>query len=186
MLALENRAGDCQNRFREKNRKEENRTEKEEKGNRTRMKKSIGPFIAAVITAYVLAALMYSQINLSNLVEMGVDVTASTRFTTAIHDVIGMTALYLPIITVALLIGFVVARLIINWVPQLRTIGYILAGFVGIYAVDTALELAFLTHPITVTRTTIGLLSQCVAGAVGGYVFALMTAPKDDVSDLTS
>ena len=69
------------------------------------------------------------------------------------------------------------ARLVLIWVPQLRTIGYMLAGFAGLYTVEYALGnlVASGTHPLHVTMTTVGLLSQCVAGAIGGYVFVRMT-----------
>ena len=81
------------------------------------------------------------------------------------------------VISVALLLGFLVAALILRWVPQLRTLGYVSAGFVGIFTVDFLLGAVLTggTHPLAVTRTTIGLLSQCLAGALGGYVYALVT-----------
>jgi hypothetical protein len=132
-------------------------------------------FIAAVIVSYIVAVLFYTQLNLGNLVEMGIAVGAGDRFSAALHDLGGMTGLYLPIIAVALLIAFLVTRLILHWVPQLHMLGYVLAGFAAIFAVDFALGMAFGTHPIPVTRTTVGLISQCVAGALGGYVFALLT-----------
>ena len=143
--------------------------------------KGVIAFVVAVIVAYVLAVLMYTQINLGNVVEMGLEVTAGDRFAAALHDLVGMLGLYLPIIGVALLIAFGVARVILIWVPQLRTLGYVLAGFVAIYTVDFALGalLTSGTHPLAVTRTTVGLLSQCVAGAIGGYVFVRMLPGKE-------
>ncbi len=134
-------------------------------------------FVAAVVVNYVLAVLAYTQLNLSNLVDMGIAVDLGLRFQAALHDLVGMTGLYLPIIAVALLIAFLIARLVLIWLPQLRTLGYIAAGFVGIFAIDALLGL-FVTnglHGLAVTRTPIGLISQCVAGAVGGYVFSLLS-----------
>ncbi|XOV81487.1 MAG: hypothetical protein ACFHXK_11440 [bacterium] len=133
-------------------------------------------FVLAVITAYVLAVLAYTQLNLANIVEMGLPVSMTDRIGAAGHDLMGMATLYLPIIAVALLLAFGFTAIVLRWVPQLRTLGYILAGFVGIFAVDFALGALLTggTHPLAVTRTTIGLLSQCVAGAIGGYVFAVM------------
>ncbi len=138
--------------------------------------KGVIAFVVAVIVAYILAVLMYTQLNLSNVIEMGLAVTFADRLSAAIHDLGGMAALYLPIISVAYLLAFTVAWLVLKWVPQLRMVGYILAGFVGIYTVDFALStlLGSGTHPLPVTRTTVGLLSQCVAGAIGGYVFVRM------------
>lgn len=136
-------------------------------------------FLLATGVTYVSAALAYSQLNLANLVELGMPVTASVRAHVAWHDVLGMAGLYLPIIVVALILGFAVAWLILRWVPQLHTIGYVAAGFVAIFVVDFLLGALLTggTHPLAVTRTTIGLLSQCLAGALGGFVFASITAP---------
>ena len=133
-------------------------------------------FILAVVTTYVVAVLAYTQLNLANVVEMGLPVSFMDRVGAAGHDLIGMTSLYLPIIAVALLLAFGVTAIVLRWVPQLRTLGYMLAGFAGIFVVDYALGALLTggTHPLAVTRTTVGLLSQCVAGALGGYVFVWM------------
>ena len=90
-----------------------------------------------------------------------------------------MAGLYLPILAVALIIAFGIAAIILRWVPQLHALGYVAAGFVGVFTIDFFLGLAFGTHPIPVTRTAVGLISQCVAGGLGGYVFARMTAPAN-------
>ena len=133
-------------------------------------------FILAVLTAYMAAVLAYTQLNLANVVEMGIPVSLMDRVGAAGHDLLGMTGLYLPIIAVALLLAFGFTAVVLRWVPHLRTLGYMLAGFVGIFVVDFALGALLTggTHPLAVTRTTVGLLSQCVAGALGGYVFAVM------------
>ncbi len=141
--------------------------------------KTVLSFLAAVVTTYLLAVLAYTQLNLGSLVEMGVEVGAGDRLQAGLHDLGGMAGVYLPVIAVALLLGFLIARLVLIWVPQLRALGYVSAGFVGILAVDILLGsvVASGTHPLAVTRTFIGLMSQCVAGAAGGYVFSLLTDP---------
>ncbi len=143
--------------------------------------KNVLAFLAAVVVAYVVAVVFYTQLNLANLVEMGLAVSVGDRVGAGLHDLVGMAPLYLPIIAVAFLLGFSVAALIIRFVPQLRSLGYVLAGFVAIYAVDFALGnlVASGTHPLAVTRTTVGLLSQCFAGAVGGYVFVRLLGKSD-------
>jgi len=139
------------------------------------MMRLIIAFVAAVLATYVIAVLGYTQLNLANLVEMGVSVSPGVRFQSALHDLGGMTGLYLPIISVALLLGFGVTRVVLIWLSELRTVGYILGGFVAIFVVDLALGQLMGTHPLAVTRTSVGLLSQCLAGALGGYVFSLMS-----------
>jgi len=143
-------------------------------------------FLAAVVATYTVAVIGYSQINLLNLVDMGIAVDFALRAQTLQHDLVGMLDLFLPIVIVALLLAFGVAALIIRRVPHLRTIGYVLAGTMGIYAVIVSLGLMMGTNPIAVTRTAGGLLSQVAAGAVGGFVFALITADsKGNAKDIT-
>ncbi|MDA9905630.1 hypothetical protein N9D75_01970 [Pseudomonadales bacterium] len=143
-------------------------------------------FLAAVVATYTVAVIGYSQINLLNLVDMGIAVDFALRAQTLQHDLVGMLDLFLPIVIVALLLAFGVAALIIRRVPHLRTIGYVLAGTMGIYAVIVSLGLMMGTNPIAVTRTAGGLLSQVAAGAVGGFVFALITADsKGSAKDIT-
>jgi len=132
--------------------------------------------LAAVVATYTLAVIGYSQINLLNLVEMGIAVDFAMRVQTLQHDLVSMLDLFLPIVIVALLLAFLIGAMIIRRVPHLRTIGYVLAGTMGIYGVIVSLGLMMGTNPIAVTRSAAGLLSQVAAGAVGGLVFALVTA----------
>ena len=133
-------------------------------------------FLAAVVVTYTVAVIGYSQMNLLNLVDMGIAIDLAMRVQTLQHDLVGMLELFLPIVFVALLLAFLIGALIIRRVPHLRTIGYVLAGTMGIYAVIVSLGLMTGTNPIAVTRSAAGLLSQVAAGAVGGLVFALVTA----------
>lgn len=144
------------------------------------MKKILLAFLSACACTYVVAVLLYTQLNLANITELGVDVSLSDRLGAALHDLLGMSQIYLPIVLVALLVGFGIAALIVRWVPQLRTLGYVSAGVAAIWVVEASLSVVGSgTHPLAVTRTTVGLLSQCLAGGLGGYVFASMAAPKE-------
>ena len=139
------------------------------------MLKRILAFMVAVLGGYVFAVLAYSQLNLSNLTDMGVAVGFSDRFGTFAHDVLSMTSMYLPIMTVALLVAFLLAALVLRWVPHLRELGYVLAGTVGMLAVILFFKVAMGTNPIAVTRTLVGLVSQGLAGAVAGLVYVRVT-----------
>ena len=73
------------------------------------------------------------------------------------------------------LIAFPVAALIVRFLPNLRTVGYVAAGGVAILAALYSMEAALATVPIAGARTPAGLVAQGVAGAVGGFVFALLS-----------
>jgi hypothetical protein len=143
-------------------------------------------FLAAVVATYIVAVIGYSQINLLNLVDMGIAVDFAMRVQTLQHDLVGMLDLFLPIVIVALLLAFLTGALIIRRVPHLRTVGYVLAGTMAIYAVIVSLGLMMGTNPIAVTRSAGGLLSQVAAGAVGGLVFALVTAKGSAANSATN
>jgi hypothetical protein len=84
--------------------------------------------------------------------------------------------MYLPIMTVALLVAFPIAALIIRWVPQLRTLGFVLAGIVGMFALIMFFKVTMGTNPLVVTRTFVGIASQCIAGALAGLIYARVSS----------
>ena len=132
-------------------------------------------FLVAGLVAYVIAVLFYTQINLSNLTDLGIDISFSDRLAAASHDLLSMTGMYLPIMLVALLVAFSLAATVIRFLPNLRTLGFVLAGMVGVLALVMFFSSFLGTNPIAVTRSSLGLLSQCGAGGIGGLVYALVS-----------
>ena len=63
-------------------------------------------FLTAVAVTYLIAVLCYTQLNLANLIEMGVDISPEVRLTAAIHDLLGMSEVYFPIIVLFLLLAY--------------------------------------------------------------------------------
>ena len=111
---------------------------------------------------------------------MGVEVPLALRTQMIFHDWVGLVGTYLPIITVALVLGFVVAWLLLK-IPalrSLRTLAYVSAGAVALLAIYLLMGLMFEMHPVASTRTTLGLLLQSVAGAMAGWVFAWLSRPQ--------
>jgi len=140
--------------------------------------KRVLAFIVAVVTTYVVAVLFYTQLTLGNLVELGLVVTGADRLSAAMHDLGAMAPIYAPLLAIALLLGFLGAALVLRWVPQIRTLGYVVGGFMAIFVMDWMMSSALMTHMLPVTRTVVGLISQCIAGAVGGWVFATLSSRK--------
>jgi len=137
--------------------------------------RTVGSFLVAVIAAYILGAIFISQGNIASIVAMDFDITLAQRFEAAIHDVTHMTDIYLPIIAVSFLIAMPVATLIIKYVPNLRTIGYVLAGAAGLVAIHLIMKMVLGFSGIAPTRTIVGLLAQAIAGGVGGYLFHILS-----------
>ncbi len=141
----------------------------------TRLGYRLISFLLAGLVAYVIAVLFYTQINLSNLTDLGIDISFSDRFGAASHDLLSMTGMYLPIMLVALLVAFTLAAIVIRFLPNLRTLGFVVAGIVGVLALVLFFSSFLGTNPIAVTRSSLGLLSQCGAGGMGGLVYALVS-----------
>ncbi len=149
-------------------------------------------FIGAVAGAYVLGASFITNHVASNLLALGVSVPFSLRLEMMAHDLLGLASLYLPVLAVALLVGFGVAALVLKIKSMLskadagqnstagtqRVLAYTLAGGLAIFALNAALIAPFETHLIAATRTTLGLVLQVAAGAAGGWLFARLSKPK--------
>ena len=140
--------------------------------------KLIAGYVAAVIATYVLGAAFISQGNIAKVVQMGFDISIGHRIDAVIHDITHMYDIYLPVIAVAMLIALPVAAGIIRFVPNLRLVGYLSAGFVGMIAIHFLLKAVVGVTGIAPTRELIGLFAQGLAGAVGGYLFHTVTRSR--------
>jgi hypothetical protein len=139
------------------------------------MTRTLGSYIAAVIVAYCFGALFISQGNIAAVTGLGFDVTMSQRLGAIIHDVSGMTDIYLPLVAVSLLLGLPVAFAVVRKNPHLRMIGYVSAGFVALLAMHVIMKAVLGLSGIAPTRTLWGLLAQGVAGGIGGYLFCRLS-----------
>ena len=141
----------------------------------TRLGYRLISFLLAGLVAYVVAVLFYTQMNLSYLTDLGIDISLSDRLGAASHDLLSMTGMYLPIMLVALLVAVSLAGIVIRVLPNLRILGFVVAGIVGVLALVLFFSSFLGTNPSAVTRSSLGLLSQCGAGGMGGLVYALVS-----------
>ncbi|MBL6688791.1 MAG: hypothetical protein ISP91_00200 [Pseudomonadales bacterium] len=148
--------------------------------------KVIAGFIAAVVAAYIFGAAFVSQGNIATVVSLGYEVTFAQRIDALIHDVTHMYDVYLPLVAIGLAIGLSVAAAIIRFVPHLRMVGYVSAGFVGMIALHVLAKAALGVSGIAPTREITGLLAQGIAGGIGGFVFHWVTVKREAVADASS
>ncbi|MFT5209243.1 MAG: hypothetical protein ACI9CE_000962 [Flavobacterium sp.] len=144
------------------------------------MIRTIGAFLVAVISTYILGVLFIGLGNLANVAELGLDVRFSDRIDTLFHDLKHMVAIYLPLVAVSSIIAFSVAAGIIRLTPGLRLIGYVSAGFVALIAMHIIMKMVLGFTGVAPTRTLMGLLAQGAAGAFGGYLFHTLTQKKSE------
>lgn len=132
-------------------------------------------FFPSVILGYVVAVFNGTQGVLNNIAAMGVPVSIADRTDAVLHDLIGMATIYLPLITVALLVAFLVAGLLIRWFGWPRSPLYALGGFIAIITLHLTLDAALGLVGIAAARTLAGLLLQALGGALGGWLFATLS-----------
>ncbi len=131
-------------------------------------------YLAATVLTFVLASALSTQMILSNVQSMGLDVSMGVRLTTTFQDLLGMTSSYLVLIAVAFIVALPVAAWLARLAPGGSPLLFALAGFVAIAALHLTLKMVLDIHPVAVTRTLPGLLGQCLAGAAGGWCYYLL------------
>lgn len=139
------------------------------------MLRALVAYVAAVLVAYVLAAIAATQHVMARLADMGVEVTLGDRLGTTLHDLASMAPTFLPILAIAFAIALPVAAGVIRLAPRWRSLGYPLAGAVAVLAIHVTLNQLFDITPVAAARTTLGLVFQALCGAVGGWLFGAMT-----------
>ena len=133
--------------------------------------KRLTVFAFAVSITYVTAVFFVSQFNIASIIALGFEVNLATRANTFVEDIVGMSSLYLLLIAIALAIALLFTSKVLLRFINANGFLFALAGFVGIIAIHFSLELAFGTVPVAPTRTLPGLLSQGLAGAIGGWIY---------------
>ena len=146
--------------------------------------KLIFGYLLAVLVTYVVGAVFVSQANIAAVIAMGYEITAAQRVDSVLHDISNMYDIYLILIAVAFVIALPAAASITRSFPDLRLIGYVLAGFVALVATHVILKAVLGMSGIAPTRDVIGLIAQGVSGALGGLVFHFMArrSMQKDVS----
>ena len=127
-----------------------------------------------ILLAYVVGSMLGTQVVLSNVASMGLNVTLAMRWSSSLSDVAGLMGSLLPLMAIALLPGW----LILDWLgrrPTMRVAPawYILTGAMAIAVLHPALNWAFGVDVFAPARTMPGLLGQALAGGLGGVAVAL-------------
>ena len=135
------------------------------------MMNRLNGYLISVVGTYVVAVILVSQFNIARVVDLGHSVGLSDRFSTTLHDLLGMATSYLPLTAIALLLAFLFTGLLLLRMINASLMLYALAGFVGMLAMHLILNAVFNIHAVAPTRSLPGLLSQAVAGAIGGILY---------------
>ena len=128
-------------------------------------------FLVAAIIAFLFASIFHTQFVLHELTKVGVEIDMTTRLSGTFDDLMGLAPGYGPIIAIALLLGFLIMTAVKRFIPSLGYWAYPLAGILAIGTAHLAMHPIFNVTLIAGARSTMGIVFQCIAGFVGGYVF---------------
>ena len=135
------------------------------------MLKILSAYAGAVATAFLLGSVLATQFILGNVTDMGLDVSLGVRLDATLHDIGGLAATYLPLIAIAFIIALLVASGLLTVFPSRPQLLYVLAGGLALITLHLAMKAVLGLTGIAATRTVAGLLSQGLAGMLGGYMF---------------
>lgn len=128
-------------------------------------------YIAATAVAYALASAFFTQRVLAG--GMGAYYTPAQQAQTYYENFLGLAPAYGVVVAVALLLGFVVAAGVKRIVKPLAPIAYPVAGAAAIFAALWLIEYFKGAGALSGAKDALGVGLQCLAGLVGGVVFAL-------------
>ena len=135
------------------------------------MVNTLKAFFPAVIFAYVLASGLATQFNLAAIAALGMEVPLADRAWATFHDMVGMSSSYLILLLIAYTLSLPVAGWLSRKLSASRFLIFALAGFVALVALHLLMKAALGVSGIAATRTVLGLLSQGLAGALGGLAY---------------
>ena len=96
------------------------------------------------------------------------------------YDIFYLGKPYFVFVGIALAIAFLVGGLVFRIANFGRPIIYVVAGATALLVMLFAMkEVFFGAHAIAGARDALGISLQMLAGALGGFVFALVSRPKE-------
>ncbi|MGO2130526.1 MAG: hypothetical protein ACTH4U_17485 [Pseudoalteromonas prydzensis] len=144
--------------------------------------RSLPSFLASWLLTFTLASLFHSQYVVNQLVNVGIEISFSDRVNLTLDDWLGLLPTYGAIIAVALALAFLVTGLLYRKYPKYGIQLFVIAGVTAFAIALVAIE-SIMNITIIAGARGWGFYTQLIAGAVGGYVFAMLAKnyiSKDD------
>ncbi len=132
----------------------------------------VSTYVLSVVMAYVLGSILATQFVLYELTDLGLQISLTDRVMATLRDIVGLSGTYLPLIAIALALAFPVAGFLARLGGLARSLWFVFAGLVALVALHLIMKAVLGLTGIAATRTLAGLLSQGLAGAVAGAVYA--------------
>jgi hypothetical protein len=134
-------------------------------------------YLIAVLSAAVLCSLLSTQFVIAGLQGIDVAVPLDVRFQMSMQD-LGILQTLIPAIGACFAVGFGIAALCGRWIGGSRTVWNTLAGVSSLVTLYLLLNFILEIMPISGARSFAGLAAQGLAGSVGGWLFAKVSAKE--------
>lgn len=138
--------------------------------------RTILAFLLAVATTYVLAVAFLTQQVIAKRAAIGANYTLDQQFTTFVDNLIGLMPAYGAVLTIALLLGFLIATVVKRILKPLARVAYPIGGAAAVYTAIYMIENIVAGGGVGAlegARGSMGMGLQSFAGLMGGVVFAV-------------
>jgi hypothetical protein len=146
---------------------------------------NVAGLIAAALATSIIGSVFSTQSVIASLQSINVAIPFATRLSMTVND-LGILPALGSITLICFIFGFIVAALCKRFIGGSRTIWHITAGAVAIISTLLIMKAILLVSPIAGARSTLGLLSFGLAGAIGGWIFDKTTSTDTAQSGETS
>ena len=127
-------------------------------------------YAVGIVAAFLLGSILGTQVVLASVQSMGLEVSWPARIEATRADLLGLTATLLPVMALALVVGWGLYDIIMTRMRSARgPYHYALMGGLCILALHPLLGAVLDVDVFAATRSWFGLLTQAIAGAFGGW-----------------
>ncbi|GGW80685.1 hypothetical protein [Alteromonas halophila] len=132
-------------------------------------------FIPCWVVTYCLASILHTQMVLTGLVQVDVAIPVADWVSMTAYDLWGL----LPAYGSATLGAMLIAMLIVSWLVQhqsrmLTLVLCMCAGALAMLVMLLAMQPIMQVTLIAGARSSVGMALQCLAGLLGGLVYAML------------
>ncbi|MFC3122207.1 hypothetical protein [Agaribacter flavus] len=131
-------------------------------------------FFAASAVGYLVSCIFHTQIILSELSSLGIEITLRDQVKTHISDFVGLAPRYGTVLFLGFLLAFITTTLLIKKfaMPPLPLLA--LSGAVAVYVILLILQSLMDIALLASARNTLGIVMHCMSGSIAGislYLF---------------
>ncbi|MGJ8560448.1 MAG: hypothetical protein ACSHX3_09450 [Litorimonas sp.] len=141
--------------------------------------KFLAGWVMGAITTTAIGVTLQTQNVIARLSDIGADVGIGQRLSMTVYDLIYLGSLYIIFVSIGTLVAYLLGLFVYRFAGFGRPVVFAVAGAVAMLVMLLLMKQAFFgIHMIAGARDGLGIALQMIAGALGGLVFAWLTARK--------